>query len=384
MKTKITLLSLISSLSGIVSALYLFGNKFTSICYPWLVGISYYWEEYNSACAVTILFNLIFLTGGIVYWLNQEKELRFLRFIFSIIFLSKILSSIVAILHFSLNISQFNFYYLNSILAGFAWIFVSYKILNYLNSKKKLQINQDIVDESLTYFVEAPLWKRFFNFCIDTIILILVFGYFFFLLYKTFSLRNSLDGGSAFIFIVIILFARISYYMIFELFFDSSPGKFLTETRVIKNDGNKIDAPTSFYKNLARYVPFEPYSFLFARVGWHDKWTDTTVVKEERTGKNGVYYFWSIPIFVIILTLAPIMMYSFAKYKSYLEIKGKKEDVYNELENKLENLKLDDFDFIKDLNLNVTKEALNMAGCGGLGVVSTGVSITMLEERLLE
>ena len=42
------------------------------------------------------------------------------------------------------------------------------------------------------------------------------------------------------------------------------------------------------------------------------------------------------------------MMYSFAEYKSYLEIKGKKEDVYNELENKLENLKLDDFIFVFD------------------------------------
>jgi uncharacterized RDD family membrane protein YckC len=62
-----------------------------------------------------------------------------------------------------------------------------------------------------------------------------------------------------------------------------TPGKFLTKTVVIDEYANKPDFGTLLLRSFARLVPFEPFSCwgdTYSR-GWHDKWSNTWVVKEE-------------------------------------------------------------------------------------------------------
>ena len=55
-------------------------------------------------------------------------------------------------------------------------------------------------------------------------------------------------------------------------------GKYITRTKVARLDGNPLTWRDAFLRSLSRLVPFEPLTG-FSGNPWHDKWTDTTVVK---------------------------------------------------------------------------------------------------------
>jgi len=67
------------------------------------------------------------------------------------------------------------------------------------------------------------------------------------------------------------------------LFRGKTIGKLFTGTRVVNPDGTIISIKKAILRGLIRIIPFEPFS---AFVGpwphpWHDKWTNTYVVKEK-------------------------------------------------------------------------------------------------------
>jgi uncharacterized RDD family membrane protein YckC len=73
---------------------------------------------------------------------------------------------------------------------------------------------------------------------------------------------------------------QLFYYIFFETLFFRTPGKFLTGTRVMNLDGSDPSLRTIVLRTLVRIVPFEFLSFLGGlNQGWHDKWTDTCVVR---------------------------------------------------------------------------------------------------------
>lgn len=98
--------------------------------------------------------------------------------------------------------------------------------------------------------------------------------------------------------------AYVGYYFIFELAFGQTVGKMLTGTKVVGVDGEKPTVPALIGRSLARYIPFEPLSFLFygsyPTKGWHDRVSGTLVVPKhlspeqvrsidpEKLGKGGV------------------------------------------------------------------------------------------------
>lgn len=57
-----------------------------------------------------------------------------------------------------------------------------------------------------------------------------------------------------------------------------SPGKYVTGTRVIREDGSRISFKDALMRSLSRLVPFEAFSAL-GGTPWHDTWTNTKVVK---------------------------------------------------------------------------------------------------------
>jgi uncharacterized RDD family membrane protein YckC len=79
-----------------------------------------------------------------------------------------------------------------------------------------------------------------------------------------------------------VLIGVLGYHFLFEVTLGRTPGKFLTGTRVVSADGSRASAGQILGRTLARFVPFEPFSFLFGgnpASGWHDKWSNTRVVK---------------------------------------------------------------------------------------------------------
>ena len=57
-----------------------------------------------------------------------------------------------------------------------------------------------------------------------------------------------------------------------------SLGKLITGTKVVKSDGSELTTDDLLKRNFSRAVPFDQLSFLGSN-GWHDKWSDTNVVR---------------------------------------------------------------------------------------------------------
>lgn len=70
------------------------------------------------------------------------------------------------------------------------------------------------------------------------------------------------------------------YYLITESTMQRSIGKFVTNTVVIDEYGNKPAFKTILGRSLMRLVPFDAFSCLGSR-GWHDKVSRTYVVKRK-------------------------------------------------------------------------------------------------------
>jgi uncharacterized RDD family membrane protein YckC len=81
---------------------------------------------------------------------------------------------------------------------------------------------------------------------------------------------------------VAVLGGLLGYHFLFEVTLGRTPGKFVTGTRVVSANGGRASTGQILGRTLARYVPLEPFSFLFGGnppSGWHDKWSNTRVVK---------------------------------------------------------------------------------------------------------
>jgi uncharacterized RDD family membrane protein YckC len=80
---------------------------------------------------------------------------------------------------------------------------------------------------------------------------------------------------------VSIIFS-VLYWPVFELVFNKTPGKWLTSTRVVAEDGGRPNGKQILIRSLVRWIPFEALSFVRKRrpVGWHDRWSGTRVVDD--------------------------------------------------------------------------------------------------------
>jgi uncharacterized RDD family membrane protein YckC len=71
----------------------------------------------------------------------------------------------------------------------------------------------------------------------------------------------------------------IVYYMLFETITGRTLGKYITNTKVLTEDGQKPEADKILYRTLSRMIPFEAFSFLGDEGrGWHDSIAKTVVV----------------------------------------------------------------------------------------------------------
>jgi uncharacterized RDD family membrane protein YckC len=118
--------------------------------------------------------------------------------------------------------------------------------------------------------VDASQGTRFANFFLDG------FGRTFFAIaaMMPFALLKLETLG-----MVALFLSLPGYYFVFEATLGRTPAKFLTGTRVVSMDGSRPSTGQILGRSLARFVPFEPFSFFGSSRGWHDSWSRTRVVK---------------------------------------------------------------------------------------------------------
>lgn len=122
-------------------------------------------------------------------------------------------------------------------------------------------------------------WMRFTNFIID------------FVIYVVLVLAGSLALDSVFVTTNSDLILGIGYFMMFlifmayyglsEYFFQKTAGKYVTKTIVVTKEGAKPGAGTIIIRTLCRLIPFDRLSFLITKNGFHDRFSDTMVIREK-------------------------------------------------------------------------------------------------------
>ncbi|HEX5049047.1 MAG TPA: RDD family protein [Gammaproteobacteria bacterium] len=128
---------------------------------------------------------------------------------------------------------------------------------------------------------DASRLRRFVNQVIDAIgylILSMLIGVVMAFVYPAFIESSSALGDYAFGYSVLTL-----YYVGFEAFLGRTLGKLVTGTRVVTEDGEEPTFLQILGRTLARFIPFEAFSF-FGREGrgWHDRMSHTRVVLTRR------------------------------------------------------------------------------------------------------
>jgi uncharacterized RDD family membrane protein YckC len=123
--------------------------------------------------------------------------------------------------------------------------------------------------------------KRFLNFVLDMLVMfvVIVISSLGLMIAGLGDAVNSIEHIPNFAFGVII---SLIFYFPFEALTGRTPGKMITGTRVVQENGSRATMAQILGRSLIRCVPFEPISFFIGEgpvKGWHDKWSKTTVIR---------------------------------------------------------------------------------------------------------
>ncbi|MFY0601753.1 MAG: RDD family protein [Cyclobacteriaceae bacterium] len=119
--------------------------------------------------------------------------------------------------------------------------------------------------------------KRFANFIIDTImsyVIAFCVGILFVFL--------SQDSASMEMLMTVIIYALIILYpWIMESITGKTIGKYITRTKIVKPDGSKPESMNILGRSLCRLIPFDPFSYLGDKPGWHDSIPKIYVIEDD-------------------------------------------------------------------------------------------------------
>ncbi|MDR6942022.1 RDD family protein [Mucilaginibacter pocheonensis] len=306
------------------------------------------------------IFYFLMLLGAIFLVASKGKETRLPRFGFALIIFHKALFSAYAIYTLfastlSHRLSGTILFYVLYMLSRLVWIWLAWKVLEYFNKQKELETQTDTYgDEVSTSYVSASRQQRFMNLLIDMFMGILLFS----VLIESLVYRDLHANilvklynvvGEKFTLIIVIAVCRLLYYIPFELLTGATPAKYFTETRVINNEGEKPGFGAVLKRSLARFIPFETFSFLMRDNGWHDRISGTAVIREKRTGVNGGRYLLIIPIGLMLWGLGYWSMEWYKDYKERTEYEVAQQRMKTDMLDKLEKINTNDFFELRSL-----------------------------------
>jgi uncharacterized RDD family membrane protein YckC len=136
--------------------------------------------------------------------------------------------------------------------------------------------------------ISASQPKRYLNFLID-LLLQLVILYFLTFIYIIILHKIPQINFISFIYYSVLDFViLILYYTLSEGLWGKSPAKFITHTKVIRENGQSLTFYITLLRTLCRCIPFDALSFLFFKnpKGWHDSLSKTIVIDERNNNPS--------------------------------------------------------------------------------------------------
>jgi len=151
-----------------------------------------------------------------------------------------------------------------------------------IDAKNQEKLRQFVKPQSAVKI--SSIFSRFLNYITDILLLWLISDISIGRLLPKEDITPEVIMNNIKLFSLIIIaqyFINFLYYFIFELFFQKTPGKYFTRTKVVMEDGSKPGALSIFIRSLSRLIPFYTISILFNIEGkrwWHDILSKTIVV----------------------------------------------------------------------------------------------------------
>lgn len=115
---------------------------------------------------------------------------------------------------------------------------------------------------------------RFIHLVVDTIAFYILAILLFMILHFMVNITND-----AIVYVVLFM-AFFLYYGYMETNYQKTIGKFITKTKVVNIDGSKPDSSDIIRRTFCRLIPFDQLSFLFTANGFHDRLSETTIIKD--------------------------------------------------------------------------------------------------------
>ncbi|SFC91623.1 RDD family protein [Spirosoma endophyticum] len=148
------------------------------------------------------------------------------------------------------------------------------------NQSRDLLNADELLAEPL---VPASRMKRFLNSLIDTVffyIILVTIGVIFTLLIP--GSTEAINRLNPLVVQVMGMLLFGGYYIVFETWLGKTPGKMITRTKVVDNEGEMPGFKVIIGRSFARLIPFEAFSFLQEKpVGIHDRMSQTMVVDDK-------------------------------------------------------------------------------------------------------
>jgi uncharacterized RDD family membrane protein YckC len=160
--------------------------------------------------------------------------------------------------------------------------------------EKNIILDEDLIEEIepiIEYFdfKAVPKLIRLGTFIVDQIFLTSII-YFTNPMIKTYDSLNESKGIKNTT-VIIFFFISFAYFFISEWQFKGKTlGKYVTFTRAVDNSGHSMSFLQLIFRTFARFIPFNPFSFIGKESnGWHDLLSSSMVVYEsEYKAFNGL------------------------------------------------------------------------------------------------
>lgn len=244
---------------------------------------------------IALLVSITSISGIVLYYQSGKTKRGALLFLSSIAFLKSLafIALYIDALLVHPNLSEGNEKAIGILLGYYLlWFIISLLTLTYFARKEKKLMTPNIVQHEPTpgeedvlasvdlyaeTLVIASREKRFINYLADSFIIVLMAG-------PVLSILLNIGNGGIYShdsnpdILLQTAIATFVYYALYETCFRSTPGKYLSGTRVIHQAGKSPGILQTIGRSLCRLIPFDHFSFLGNR-GWHDSISRTEVVE---------------------------------------------------------------------------------------------------------
>lgn len=278
----------------------------------------------NEISFLSILFLIMLVTGGVLFKISKGKDSRLLKFGFSIIAIIKLLDILFAPLIYllikqrqknapaDLGQSDIMFDFVYPYLFVILFLYISFYLTKWLIEKQDVDYTTEVSHINKTRYVYNTVSKRdrFTHLIFDLFLMLLIFlpmmdYLMLFVRQYLGSTKFLISPGANLTFSLYMGGVLSLYYLAFEGFFQATPLKFLTGTRVVSSRDMKPPSyGTLLFRTIYRRIPFESFSF-FGKGGWHDQLSNTVVIYEQKEGqvkfKQGIWIFLLIGVYIAVI-----------------------------------------------------------------------------------